>query len=77
MNDEEEAELVENIGVTIGEWQKTRELLGLERIRFSETERNFAKFIRWIAGAVTVAASRYVSLDEGSVKSAVDTISFS
>ncbi len=74
MNDEEEAELAENAGVTIGEWQEARELLGLKRVRFSETERNFEKLIQWVAGAVTVAASRYFSLDEDSVKSAVDTI---
>ena len=49
-------------------------MLGLKRVRFSETERNFEKLIRWVAGAVTVAASRYVSLDENSVKSAVDSI---
>lgn len=74
MDDEEEAELAEGAGVTIGEWQEARELLGLKRVRFSETERNFEKLIRWVAGAITVAASRYVRLDEDSVKSAIDTI---
>ena len=74
MDDEEEAELAERAGVTIGEWQEARKLLGLKRVRFSETERNFEKLIRWVAGAITVASRRYVSLDEDSVKSAVDTI---
>lgn len=74
MDDEEEAELAKGAGVTIGEWQEARELLGLERVRFGETERNFKKLIRWVAGVVTVASSRYVSVDEESVKSTVDTI---
>ena len=73
-NDEEEAKLAEDFDVTTAEWQVAREQLGLERVRFSQTVRGFTNAVRWVAGAVAVAASRYVRLEANSVRSAVDEI---
>ena len=73
-DDEEEADLAEALGVTTAEWQDSRELLGLERLRFSQTIREFENAVRWVAGSVAVAASRYVRLDVHAVRPAVDEI---
>ena len=73
-DDEEEADLAGDFGVTTAEWQHARELLGLERVRFRQTIRDFKKAVRWVTGSVAVAASRYVRLEVHTVKSAVDEI---
>lgn len=73
-DDEEEAGLAEVFGVTTAEWQDARELLGLERVRFRQTIHEFEKAVRWIAGSVAVAASRYVCLEVNAVRPAVDEI---
>ncbi len=73
-DDEGEAELAEVLGVTTAEWQEARELLGLERVRFRQTVREFEHAARWVAGAVAVAASRYVRLEGHAVKRSVDEI---
>ena len=73
-DDEEEADLAEVFGVTTAEWQDARELLGLERVRFRQTIRDFENAVRWVAGSVAVAASRYVRLEAHAVRSAVDEI---
>ena len=73
-SDEEEAVLAEELGVTVAEWQEARERLGLQRVQFRQTVRNFKNVARWVAGAIAVAASRYARLDADSVKSVVDTI---
>ena len=73
-DDEEEANLAELFGVTTAEWQDARELLGLERVRFPQTIRDFENAVRWVAGSVAVAASRYVRLEVHTVRSAVDEI---
>ena len=73
-NDEEEADLAEVFGITTAEWQDARGLLGLERVRFHQTIRDFENAIRWVAGSVAVAASRYVRLEVLTVRSAVDEI---
>ena len=73
-DDEEEADLAGVFGVNTAEWQDTRELLGLERVRFRETIREFENAVRWVAGSVAVAASRYVRLEAHAVRPAVDEI---
>lgn len=73
-DDEEEADLAEVFGVTTADWQDARELLGLERVRFRQTIREFENAVRWVAGAVAVAASRYVRLEVYAVRPAVDEI---
>ena len=73
-DDEEEADLAELFGVTTAEWQDARELLGLERVRFRQTIREFEHAVRWVAGTVAVAASRYVRLEVHAVRRAVDEI---
>ena len=73
-DDEEEANLAELFGVTTAEWQDARELLELERVRFRQTVRDFENAVRWVAGSVAVAASRYVRLEVHTVRSAVDEI---
>ena len=73
-NDEEEAKLAGNCGLTMAEWQEARERLGLERVRFRQTVNDFKNAVRWVAGAVAVAASRFVRLEANSVRSAVDEI---
>ena len=73
-DDEGGADLAEAFGVTTAEWQDARELLGLERVRFRETKRDFKDAARWVAGSVAVAASRYVRIEVPVVKSAVDKI---
>ena len=73
-DDEEEAGLAEVFGVTTAEWQDARELLGLERVRFRQTIREFENAVRWVAGSVAVAASRYVRLQVHAVRPAVDEI---
>ena len=73
-NDEEEADFAGDFGVTTAEWQDAREQLGLERVRFHQTIRDFENAIRWVAGSVAVMASRYVRLEVHAVRSAVDEI---
>ena len=73
-DDEEEADLAGVFGVNTEEWQGARELLGLERVRFRETVREFKNAIRWVAGSVAVAASRYVRLEVHAVRPAVEWI---
>ena len=73
-DDEEEADLAEVFGVTTAEWQDARVLLGLERVRFRQTIREFENAVRWVAGSVAVAASRYVRLEVHVVRPAVDEI---
>lgn len=73
-DDEEEADLAEVFGVATAEWQDARELLGLERVRFRQTIREFKNAVRWVSGSVAVAASRYVRLEVHAVRPAVDKI---
>ncbi len=73
-DDEEEADIAEVFGVTTVEWQDARELLGLGRVRFGQTLREFKNALRWVAGSVAVAASRYVRLEVHTVRPAVDEI---
>ena len=73
-NDEEEARFAEDFDVPTAEWQAARERLGLERVRFRHTVRDFRNAVRWIAGAVAVAASRYVRLEVNSVRPVVEEI---
>ena len=73
-DDEGEADLAGVFGVNTAEWQDTRELLGLERVRFRQTIREFENAVRWVAGSVAVAASRYVRLEVHAVRQAVDEI---
>ena len=49
-DDEEEADLAEVFGVATAEWQDARELLGLERVRFRQTIREFKNAVRWVSG---------------------------
>lgn len=74
VDDEEEADLAEVFGVTTADWQDARELLGLERVRFRQTIREFENAVRWVAGSVAVAASRYARLEVHVVRPAVDEI---
>ena len=74
VDDEEEADLAELSGVTTAEWQDARELLGFERVQFRQTIRDFDNAVRWVAGAVAVAASRYVRLEAHTVRAAVEDI---
>lgn len=73
-DDEGEADLAENFGVATQEWQESRELLGLERVRFRQTIREFENAVQWVAGSVIVAASRYLRLDLRAVRSAIEEI---
>jgi len=73
-DDEGEADLAENLGVATQEWQESRELLGLERVRFRQTIREFKKEVQWVAGSVIVTASRCLRLDLRAVRSAVEEI---
>ena len=73
-NDEDEAKFAEDFDVTTAEWQEARERLRLERVRFSQTVRGFRNAVRWVAGAVAVAASRYVRLEANSVRAVVEEI---
>ena len=74
VDDEEEADLAGDFGVSTAEWQDTRELLGLERVRFRQTIGEFKKAVGWVAGSVAVAASRYIRLEIYAVRPAVDEI---
>lgn len=73
-NEEEEADLAEEFGVTTTEWQEARELLGLKRVAFRQTIHDFKVAVRWVAGSVAVATSRYDHLKVNTVKLAVDEI---
>ena len=73
-DDEEEADLAEHFGVTTAEWQYARELLDFERVRFHQSVRDFKNAVRWVAGSVAVASSRYVRLAVNVVRLAVDEI---
>ncbi|MDE0000652.1 MAG: DUF3883 domain-containing protein [Rhodospirillaceae bacterium] len=73
-DEEEEADFAIHLGVTTAEWQDARELLGVERVQFRQTVRDFKNAVRWVAGSVAVASSRYVRLTVSVVRSVVDEI---